>query len=94
MKGSSIAQYEQEESLQTHKHTSCSFELLIVGLRQKNGGTDYVNFSFSFLFFLQDICKKLHQALDKIDEERYDAEAKVGKTNKEVETLSVIDAVV
>ncbi|XP_053175587.1 troponin I, fast skeletal muscle-like [Scomber japonicus] len=38
---------------------------------------------------LVDICKKLHQALDKIDEERYDAEAKVGKTNKEIEDLKM-----
>lgn len=34
----------------------------------------------------KEICKKLHQALDKIDETRYDAEAKVVKTDKEVES--------
>lgn len=33
----------------------------------------------------QEFCKKLYQSLDKIDEDRYDAEAKVEKTNKEVE---------
>lgn len=33
----------------------------------------------------QDYCKKLYQSLDKIDEDRYDAEAKVEKTQKEVE---------
>lgn len=37
-------------------------------------------------FFInqQEICKKLHAAIDKIDEARYDAEAKVQKTDKEV----------
>lgn len=35
----------------------------------------------------QEFCKKLYQALDKIDEDRYDAEAKVAKTDKEVETF-------
>ncbi|XP_051237057.1 troponin I, fast skeletal muscle-like [Dicentrarchus labrax] len=38
---------------------------------------------------LVDICKKLFQALDKIDEDRYDAEAKVVKTEKEVEELKL-----
>ncbi|XP_031135764.1 troponin I, fast skeletal muscle-like [Sander lucioperca] len=38
---------------------------------------------------LMEICKKLHQALDKIDEERYDAEAKVTKTDKEIEDLKL-----
>lgn len=32
----------------------------------------------------QELCKKLHAAIDKIDDERYDAEAKVQKTDKEV----------
>lgn len=36
----------------------------------------------------QDYCKKLYQSLDKIDEDRYDAEAKVEKTQKEVERLA------
>uniref|UniRef100_A0A8C5HPD4 Troponin I, fast skeletal muscle-like n=1 Tax=Gouania willdenowi TaxID=441366 RepID=A0A8C5HPD4_GOUWI len=38
---------------------------------------------------LMDICKKLHQAIDKIDEERYDAEAKMEKTNKEIDELKM-----
>ncbi|XP_041651561.1 troponin I, fast skeletal muscle-like [Cheilinus undulatus] len=38
---------------------------------------------------LQEICKKLFQALDKIDEDRYDAEAKVQKTDKEIEDLKL-----
>ncbi|XP_058500419.1 troponin I, fast skeletal muscle-like [Solea solea] len=38
---------------------------------------------------LIEICKKLHHALDKIDEERYDAEAKVEKIDKEVEDLKM-----
>ncbi|XP_032367702.1 troponin I, fast skeletal muscle isoform X1 [Etheostoma spectabile] len=38
---------------------------------------------------LMEICKKLHQALDKIDEERYDAEAKVQKSDKEIEDLKL-----
>lgn len=32
----------------------------------------------------QDTCKKLHALIDKVDEERYDLEAKVGKADKEV----------
>uniref|UniRef100_A0A3Q3K2K9 Troponin I2, fast skeletal type n=1 Tax=Monopterus albus TaxID=43700 RepID=A0A3Q3K2K9_MONAL len=38
---------------------------------------------------LMEVCKKLHQALDRIDEERYDAEAKVAKTNQEIENLKM-----
>ncbi|XP_040895177.1 troponin I, fast skeletal muscle-like [Toxotes jaculatrix] len=38
---------------------------------------------------LMEICKKLYQALDKIDEDRYDAEAKVAKTDKEIEELKL-----
>ncbi|KAM9351974.1 uncharacterized protein ABDE67_006833 [Symphorus nematophorus] len=38
---------------------------------------------------LQDSAKKLLQALDKIDEDRYDAEAKVAKTDKEIEELKL-----
>uniref|UniRef100_A0A667XY36 Troponin I type 2a (skeletal, fast), tandem duplicate 2 n=1 Tax=Myripristis murdjan TaxID=586833 RepID=A0A667XY36_9TELE len=38
---------------------------------------------------LMDVCKKLHQALDKIDETRYDAEAKVTKANKEIDELKL-----
>ncbi|XP_051546182.1 troponin I, fast skeletal muscle-like [Myxocyprinus asiaticus] len=38
---------------------------------------------------LQELCKKLHQQIDKIDEERYDMEAKVAKTNKETDDLKI-----
>ncbi|KAJ0069780.1 hypothetical protein NL108_014327 [Boleophthalmus pectinirostris] len=38
---------------------------------------------------LQEFCKKLHQALDKIDEDRYDTEAKVTKADKEIEELKM-----
>ncbi|XP_062402734.1 troponin I, fast skeletal muscle-like [Sardina pilchardus] len=36
---------------------------------------------------LQKICKELHQKIDKVDEERYDADSKVTKGAKEVEDL-------
>ncbi|KAK5901595.1 hypothetical protein CesoFtcFv8_006946 [Champsocephalus esox] len=44
---------------------------------------------------LQELCKKLHQALDKVDDSRYDAEAKVKKSNLEIEDLKmkVVDLV-
>uniref|UniRef100_UPI003AB0D028 troponin I, fast skeletal muscle-like n=1 Tax=Centroberyx gerrardi TaxID=166262 RepID=UPI003AB0D028 len=38
---------------------------------------------------LVDICKKLSQAIDKIDEDRYDAEAKVTKSDKEIAELKL-----
>ncbi|KAJ8417084.1 hypothetical protein AAFF_G00283110 [Aldrovandia affinis] len=38
---------------------------------------------------LQDLCKKLHQSIDKVDEERYDMESKVSKTNKEIDELKI-----
>ncbi|XP_029378696.1 troponin I, fast skeletal muscle-like isoform X2 [Echeneis naucrates] len=38
---------------------------------------------------LMEICKKIHQAIDKIDEARYDAEAKVQKADKEIEDLKL-----
>ncbi|XP_036390796.1 troponin I, fast skeletal muscle-like [Megalops cyprinoides] len=38
---------------------------------------------------LQDLCKKLHQRIDKVDEERYDMESKVNKTNKEIDELKI-----
>ena len=38
---------------------------------------------------LQEFCKKLHQQKDKVDEERYDLESKVGKANKEIEDLKI-----
>lgn len=50
---------------------------------------DYMTTTASVFFFnyysRQDICKKLHQAIDKIDEERYDTQVKVEKADKEVE---------
>uniref|UniRef100_A0A3B5KW82 Troponin I2, fast skeletal type n=1 Tax=Xiphophorus couchianus TaxID=32473 RepID=A0A3B5KW82_9TELE len=36
-----------------------------------------------------EICKQLHAAIDKIDEARYDAEAKVQKADKEIEDLKL-----
>ncbi|XP_012719120.2 troponin I, fast skeletal muscle [Fundulus heteroclitus] len=38
---------------------------------------------------LMEMCKKLHAAIDKIDEERYDIEAKVQKADKEIEDLKI-----
>ncbi|XP_029009872.1 troponin I, fast skeletal muscle-like [Betta splendens] len=38
---------------------------------------------------LMELCKKLHAVIDKIDEERYDAEAKVQKADKEIEDLNI-----
>ncbi|KAM6937631.1 troponin I, fast skeletal muscle-like isoform 2-T2 [Xenentodon cancila] len=38
---------------------------------------------------LMELCKKLHQAIDKIDEARYDAEAKVEKADKEIQDLKL-----
>ncbi|XP_076861749.1 troponin I, fast skeletal muscle-like [Brachyhypopomus gauderio] len=38
---------------------------------------------------LQELCKKLSQTIDKVDEERYDMEAKVAKTDKEIEDLKI-----
>ncbi|XP_055047740.1 troponin I, fast skeletal muscle-like isoform X2 [Misgurnus anguillicaudatus] len=38
---------------------------------------------------LQELCKKLHHQIDKVDEERYDMEAKVAKANKEIEDLKI-----
>ncbi|KAK3558486.1 hypothetical protein QTP86_018138 [Hemibagrus guttatus] len=38
---------------------------------------------------LQDLCKKLNQSIEKADEERYDMEAKVAKTNKEIDDLKI-----
>ncbi|KAK2842803.1 hypothetical protein Q5P01_013003 [Channa striata] len=36
---------------------------------------------------LMEICRKLHAAIDKIDEARYDAESKVQKIDKEIDDL-------
>ncbi|XP_048828557.1 troponin I, fast skeletal muscle-like [Brienomyrus brachyistius] len=38
---------------------------------------------------LQELCKKFHQQIDKIDEERYDLETKVNKGIKEIEDLKI-----
>jgi len=38
---------------------------------------------------LMEVCKKLQAMIDKIDEERYDAESKVGKADKEIEDLKI-----
>uniref|UniRef100_A0A3B4UY81 Troponin I2, fast skeletal type n=2 Tax=Seriola dumerili TaxID=41447 RepID=A0A3B4UY81_SERDU len=38
---------------------------------------------------LMEFCKKLQAAIDKIDEERYDAESKVQKADKEIEDLKI-----
>ncbi|MCI4381710.1 hypothetical protein PGIGA_G00255060 [Pangasianodon gigas] len=38
---------------------------------------------------LQDLCRKLHQSIDKVDEERYDLESKVKKGEKEIEDLKI-----
>uniref|UniRef100_A0A668TK71 Troponin I2, fast skeletal type n=1 Tax=Oreochromis aureus TaxID=47969 RepID=A0A668TK71_OREAU len=38
---------------------------------------------------LMETCKKLHALIDKIDEERYDLEIKVGKTDKEIDDLKI-----
>ncbi|XP_006805454.1 troponin I type 2a (skeletal, fast), tandem duplicate 4 [Neolamprologus brichardi] len=38
---------------------------------------------------LMELCKKLHATIDKIDDERYDAEAKVQKADKEIEDLKI-----
>uniref|UniRef100_A0A3B3R0U5 Troponin I2, fast skeletal type n=1 Tax=Paramormyrops kingsleyae TaxID=1676925 RepID=A0A3B3R0U5_9TELE len=38
---------------------------------------------------LQELCKKLHQQIDKVDEERYDLGSKVEKSNKEIEDLKI-----
>ncbi|XP_028305166.1 troponin I, fast skeletal muscle-like [Gouania willdenowi] len=38
---------------------------------------------------LMEMCKKLHAAIDRIDEERYDVEAKVQKADKEIEDLKI-----
>jgi len=38
---------------------------------------------------LMELCKKIHAAIDKIDEERYDIEAKVQKADKEIEDLNI-----
>ncbi|XP_030270319.1 troponin I, fast skeletal muscle-like isoform X1 [Sparus aurata] len=36
---------------------------------------------------LQELCRKLHKQIDLVDEERYDMETKVQKSNKEIDNL-------
>ncbi|XP_048040831.1 troponin I, fast skeletal muscle-like [Megalobrama amblycephala] len=38
---------------------------------------------------LQELCRKLHQQIDAIDEQRYDMETKVAKSNKEIDDLKI-----
>ncbi|XP_070827713.1 troponin I, fast skeletal muscle-like isoform X2 [Chaetodon trifascialis] len=38
---------------------------------------------------LQELCKEIHQKIDAIDEERYDLEMKVNKSNKEIDDLKI-----
>ncbi|KAF3706089.1 Troponin I, fast skeletal muscle Troponin I, fast-twitch isoform [Channa argus] len=38
---------------------------------------------------LMETCKKLHALIDKVDEERYDLENKVGKSDKEIDDLKM-----
>nr|XP_006000477.1 PREDICTED: troponin I, slow skeletal muscle-like isoform X2 [Latimeria chalumnae] len=38
---------------------------------------------------LKELCKKLHQQIDIIDEERYDIEVKVGKNDREINELNL-----
>nr|XP_057932367.1 troponin I, fast skeletal muscle-like [Doryrhamphus excisus]XP_057932368.1 troponin I, fast skeletal muscle-like [Doryrhamphus excisus] len=38
---------------------------------------------------LQEFCREIHQKIDVIDEERYDLEVKVNKSNKEIEDLKI-----
>ncbi|XP_029288997.1 troponin I, fast skeletal muscle-like [Cottoperca gobio] len=38
---------------------------------------------------LMELCKKLSQIIDKIDEERYDFESKVSKSNTEIDDLKI-----
>ncbi|XP_028813066.1 troponin I type 2b (skeletal, fast), tandem duplicate 1 isoform X1 [Denticeps clupeoides] len=38
---------------------------------------------------LQDLCRKLHQQIDIVDDERYDMEVKVTKSNKEIDDLKM-----
>ncbi|XP_033982767.1 troponin I, fast skeletal muscle-like [Trematomus bernacchii] len=38
---------------------------------------------------LMEACKKMHSLIDKMDEERYDLEGKVGKADKEIEDLRI-----
>uniref|UniRef100_A0A665WSA3 Troponin I type 2b (skeletal, fast), tandem duplicate 1 n=2 Tax=Echeneis naucrates TaxID=173247 RepID=A0A665WSA3_ECHNA len=39
---------------------------------------------------LQELCRKLHKQIDLVDEERYDMEIKVTKSNKEIDDLKMM----
>ncbi|XP_041644934.1 troponin I, fast skeletal muscle-like [Cheilinus undulatus] len=39
---------------------------------------------------LQELCRKLHKQIDLVDEERYDMDMKVNKSNKEIDDLKVM----
>ncbi|KAG8001135.1 Troponin I [Nibea albiflora] len=39
---------------------------------------------------LQELCRKLHKQIDLVDEERYDMETKVKKSNKEIDDLKLM----
>ncbi|KAM9366141.1 troponin I, fast skeletal muscle-like [Symphorus nematophorus] len=39
---------------------------------------------------LQELCRKLHKQIDLVDEERYDTEIKVNKSNKEIDDLKMM----
>ncbi|XP_044074022.1 troponin I, fast skeletal muscle-like [Siniperca chuatsi] len=39
---------------------------------------------------LQELCRKLHKQIDLVDDERYDMEIKVRKTNKEIDDLKLM----
>lgn len=45
--------------------------------------------SLLFIPHSQELCRKLHKQIDLVDEERYDMELKVKKSNKEVDQISV-----
>ncbi|NP_001017587.2 troponin I type 2b (skeletal, fast), tandem duplicate 1 isoform 1 [Danio rerio] len=38
---------------------------------------------------LQELCRKMHQQIDMVDEQRYDMETKVAKSDKEIEDLKI-----
>ncbi|KAM7405725.1 hypothetical protein PAMP_000152 [Pampus punctatissimus] len=39
---------------------------------------------------LQELCRKLHKEIDLVDEERYDSEIKMKKSNKEIDDLKLM----
>uniref|UniRef100_A0A672QLS9 Troponin I type 2a (skeletal, fast), tandem duplicate 4 n=1 Tax=Sinocyclocheilus grahami TaxID=75366 RepID=A0A672QLS9_SINGR len=48
-----------------------------------------INIMNNLVLAFQELCKKLHQQIDQVDEERYDLEAKVAKSDKEIEDLKI-----